>query len=284
MGGGLEGSLDQMDVKLCAATVSRYRDFIVGVKTAHYWTREPWDPEHVPWAAVDRALECGTLANVPVMFDFWPRPERTYEELLKKMRPGDIHTHVFAQQFPIILADGKVNPALAEARARGVIFDVGHGAGSFWFRNAVPAFKQGFTPDSMSTDLHTGDYNVVSMTNVMSKFLAMGVPLDDVIRRSTVNPAAEIHRPELGTLSVGKEADIAVLELSKGDFGYIDCGVARMNGKVQLSARMTIRAGRILYDPSGLSMVEWEKARPQYFNIPGLGDSLPARTDDYPRN
>ena len=284
MGGGLEGSLDQMDVKLCAATVSRYRDFIVGVKTAHYWTREPWDPEHVPWAAVDRAIECGTLANVPVMFDFWPRPERTYEELLKKMRPGDIHTHVFAQQFPIILADGKVNPALAEARARGVIFDVGHGAGSFWFRNAVPAFKQGFTPDSMSTDLHTGDYNVVSMTNVMSKFLAMGVPLDDVIRRSTVNPAAEIHRPELGTLSVGKEADIAVLELSKGDFGYIDCGVARMNGKVQLSARMTIRAGRILYDPSGLSMVEWEKARPQYFNIPGLGDSLPARTDDYPRN
>jgi len=284
MGGGLEGSLDQMDVKLCASTVSRYRDFIVGVKTAHYWTREQWDPEHVPWAAVDRAIECGTLANVPVMFDFWPRPERTYEELLKKMRPGDIHTHVFAQQFPIILADGKVNPALAEARARGVIFDVGHGAGSFWFRNAVPAFKQGFVPDSMSTDLHTGDYNVVSMTNVMSKFLAMGVPLDDVIRRSTVNPATEIHRPELGTLSVGKDADIAVLELSKGDFSYIDCGVARMDGKVRLDTRMTIRAGRILYDPAGLSMVEWEKARPQYFNIPSLGDSLPARTDDYPRN
>ncbi len=283
MGGGLEGSLDQMDVKLCAATVSRYRDFIVGVKTAHYWTREPWDPEHVPWAAVDRAIECGTLANVPVMFDFWPRPERTYEELLKKMRPGDIHTHVFAQQFPIILADGKINPALAEARARGVIFDVGHGAGSFWFRNAVPAFKQGFIPDSMSTDLHTGDFNVVSMTNVMSKFLAMGEPLEDVIRRSTVNPASEIRRPELGTLSVGKDADIAVLELTKGDFGYIDCGVARMDGKVRLSARMTIRAGRILYDPSGLSMVEWEKARPQYFNTPGLGDSLPARADDYPR-
>lgn len=283
MNGGLEQSLDQMDVKLCAATVSRYRDFIVGVKTAHYWTSQPWDPEHVPWAAVDRAIECGTLANVPVMFDFWPRPERTYEELLKKMRPGDIHTHVFAQQFPIILADGKINPALAEARARGVIFDVGHGAGSFWFRNAVPAFKQGFIPDSMSTDLHTGNYNVVSMTNVMSKFLAMGEPLDDVIRRSTVNPAAEIHRPELGTLSVGKDADIAVLELAKGDFGYIDCGVARMDGKVQLSARMTIRAGRILYDPSGLSMVQWDKARPQYFNNPSLGDSLPARADDYPR-
>jgi dihydroorotase len=284
MGGGLEQSLDEMDPKLCAATITRYRDIIVGVKTAHYWTKEPWDAEHVPWAAVDRAIECATLANVPVMYDFWPRPERTYEDLLKKMRPGDIHTHVFAQQFPIILADGKINPALAEARARGVIFDVGHGAGSFWFRNAVPAQKQGFIPDSMSTDLHTGDYNVVSMTIVMSKFLALGVPLDDIIRRSTVNPAAEIHRPELGTLAVGKDADIAVLELAKGHFSYIDCGVARFDGNAKLTARMTIRAGRILYDPSGLSMVEWEKSRPQYFNTPDKGESLPARADDYPRD
>ncbi|PWT82011.1 MAG: amidohydrolase/deacetylase family metallohydrolase [Acidobacteria bacterium] len=284
MDGGLEGSLDEMDSRLCAATVTRYRDIIVGVKTAHYWTTLPWDAEHVPWAAVDRAIECGTLASVPVMVDFWPRPERTYEDLLKKMRPGDIHTHVFAQQFPIILADGKVNPALAEARARGVIFDVGHGSGSFWFRNAVPAAKQGFIPDSMSTDLHTGNYNVVSMTNVMSKFLAMGVPLEDVIRRSTVNPAAEIRRPDLGTLSVGKDADIAVLDLMKGHFSYIDCGVARMDGNVQLVARMTIRAGRISYDPSGLSMVQWDKARPQYFNTPGLGNSLPARADDFPRD
>ncbi|MGA2103432.1 MAG: amidohydrolase/deacetylase family metallohydrolase [Candidatus Sulfotelmatobacter sp.] len=284
MGGGLEQSLDEMDPKLCAATITRYRDIIVGVKTAHYWTKEPWDAEHSPWAAVDRAIECATLANVPVMYDFWPRPERTYEDLLKKMRPGDIHTHVFAQQFPIILADGKINPALAEARARGVIFDVGHGAGSFWFRNAVPAQRQGFIPDSMSTDLHSGDYNVVRMTVVMSKFLAMGVPVDDIIRRSTVNPATEIHRPELGTLAVGKDADIAVLELSKGHFSYIDCGVARFDGNAKLTARMTIRSGRILYDPSGLSMVEWEKARPQYFSTPDKGESLPARADDYPRD
>jgi dihydroorotase len=285
MNGGLEQSLDEMDSKLCAATIKKYPDLIVGVKTAHYWTQEPWDAEHVPWAAVDRAIECGTLANVPVMFDFWPRPERTYEDLiLKKMRPGDIHTHVFAQQFPIILADGKINPIMAEARARGVIFDVGHGSGSFWFRNAVPAEKQGFIPDSFSTDLHTGNYTVVSMNNVMSKFLAMGVPLDDVIRRSTVNPANEIHRAELGTLSIGKDADIAVLELLKGPFGYIDCGVAKMDGNVRLTTRMTIRAGRILYDPSGLSMVEWEKARPQYFTTPDRGNSLPARADDYPRD
>jgi len=285
MNGGLEQSLDEMDVKLCAATIKKYPDLIVGVKTAHYWTNLPWDAEHVPWAAVDRAIECGTAANVPIMVDFWPREDRTYEDLiLKKMRPGDIHTHVFAQQFPIILADGKLNPALAQARARGVIFDVGHGSGSFWFRNAVPAQKQGFVPDSMSTDLHTGNYTVVSMTDVMSKFLAMGVPLDDVVRRSTVNPATEIHRPELGTLSVGKEADIAVLELQKGRFAYIDCGVARMDSNVKLTARMTVRAGRISYDPSGLSMVEWEKARPQYFLTPGLGSSLPARADDYPRD
>jgi dihydroorotase len=220
------------------------------------------------------------------MVDFWPRPpERSYEDLiLNKMRPGDIHTHVFAQQFPIILPDGKINPALAQARARGVIFDVGHGSGSFWFRNAVQAEKQGFIPDSFSTDEHIGNYNIVNMSNVMSKFLAMGVPLDDVIRRSTVNPASEIHRPELGTLTVGKDADIAVLEVTKGRFSYIDSGVARMDGNVRLTARMTIRAGRILYDPSGLSMVEWEKARPQYFTIPDRGNMPPARADDYPRD
>ncbi|MGC2185371.1 MAG: amidohydrolase/deacetylase family metallohydrolase [Terriglobales bacterium] len=284
MQGDLEQSVDQMDVKRCAETIKKYPDIIVGVKTAHYWTEEPWDGEHTPWAAVDRAEECGRAVNLPVMFDFWPRPDRSYADLiLKKMRPGDIHTHVFAQQFPILLADGKLNPILAEARARGVIFDVGHGAGSFWFRNAVPAVKQGFIPDSISTDLHTGNFTVLSMTQVMSKFLAMGVPLQDLIRRSTVNPAHEIHRPELGTLSVGKEADIAVLQQLDGPFSYIDCGFARMDGKGKLIARMTVRAGRIVYDPSGLSMVEWEKARPQYFNMPGPGHSQPAQADDFPR-
>ena len=284
MQGGLEQTVDQMDAKRCAETIKKYPEIIVGVKTAHYWAEEPWDAEHTPWAAVDKAEECGRAVNLPVMFDFWPRPDRSYAELiLKKMRPGDIHTHVFAQQFPILLPDGKINPILAQARARGVIFDVGHGAGSFWFRNAVPAVKQGFIPDSMSTDLHSGNFTVLSMTNVMSKFLAMGVPLQDIVRRSTVNPAQEIHRPELGTLSVGKEADIAVLEQLNGSFGYIDCGLARMDAKVKLVARLTVRAGRIVYDPSGLSMVEWEKARPQYFNTPELGNSTPARADDFPR-
>jgi len=120
------------------------------------------------------------------------------------------------------------------------------------------------------------------MANVISKFRAMGVPLDELIRRSTVNPAREMHREDLGTLSVGKEADIAVLEELHGKFGYIDCGLAKMNGDVQVIARMTVRAGRVAYDPSGMSMVEWEKARPQYFNNPSQGNSAPATAEDSP--
>jgi dihydroorotase len=99
-----------------------------------------------------------------------------------------------------------------------------------------------------------------------------------------VNPAKEIRRPELGTLSVGREADVAILEVLHGHFGYIDDGYARMDGNVKVVPRMTIRAGRILYDPSGLSMVEWEKAPKQYFTTPELGSSPPARADNYPRN
>lgn len=285
MSGGLEQSVDEMDVKRCADTINKYSDVIVGVKTAHYWTTQPYDGEHTPWAAVDRAIACAEATNRPVMYDFWPRPERTYADLiLKKARPGDIHTHVFAQQFPIILPDGKLNPIMMEARKRGVIFDVGHGAGSFWFRNAVPAVKQGFVPDSISTDIHSGDYTILSFDNVLSKFASMGVPLNDLIKRSTVNPAKEIHRPELGTLSVGKDADIAVLQELHGKFGFIDCGWARMDGDTTITARMTIRAGRIVFDPSGMSMVEWEKARPQYFTSPGPGSEKSSTADDFPRH
>jgi dihydroorotase len=287
MNGGLEQTVDQMDPELCAETIDKHRDVIVGVKTAHYWTEKLWDAGHRPWAAVDRAIECGRLAKVPMMVDFWPRPpQRSYAELiLKKMRPGDIHTHVFAQQFPIILPNGRVNPIIWKAQKRGVIFDVGHGAASFWFRNAVPAIEQGFVPDSISTDLHSRSMigAAQNMTNVMSKFLAMGLPLEDVVRRSTLNPAREINRPDLGTLSVGRGADIAVLEKLEGDYSYTDNGNARMDGAVKLIARMTVRAGEILFDPSGLSMTDWRKARKQYFKPPRLGSSRPSTADDYPR-
>ena len=287
MSGGLEQDVGQMDVERCAQTIKKYRDVIVGVKTAHYWTDQPEDPEHPLWIAVDRAVACGREAGVPIMVDFFPRPGRSYADLiLKHMRPGDIHTHVFAQQFPIILPNGKVNPIMWEARKRGVIFDVGHGAASFWFRNAMPAVQQGFLPDSISTDLHDDSVVTlaVSLNNVMSKFLAMGETLQDVIQETTVNPAREIHHTELGTLSPGSDADIAVLELLHGHFTYADDGYARQDGNERLVNQMTIRSGAIVFDPYGLSMVEWQKARKRYYHTPTPGDMGLASADDYPRS
>jgi len=208
------------------------------------------------------------------MVDFWPRPpERSYPDLiLKKLRPGDIHTHVFAQQFPIVNAEGKVYDYMFQARERGVIFDLGHGAGSFWFRNAVPALADGFPPDSISTDLHMGNINgpVVSMLTTMSKYLSMGMPLQEVIFRSTVTPAREIRRPELGTLSVGAEADVAVFKRHEGRFGFTDCGRAKIVGSQKLECAMTVRAGKIVYDPTGLSMPEWQHAPAAYWKLPDL--------------
>ncbi|GIV77315.1 MAG: amidohydrolase [Litorilinea sp.] len=269
--GDFEQDVRTMDPELAASVVLAYPEICVGIKTAHYWTRLPWDAEHPPWAAVDRAIAAGNLCQKPVMVDFWPRPpERSYEELiLEKMRPGDIHTHVFAQQFPVLDEAGKPNRILFEARERGVIFDVGHGAGSFWFRNAVPAIQQGFYPDSISTDLHVRNVHgaVVDMLTTMSKILNMGMSLADVIQRSTLAPAREIGHPELGHLSVGAEADVAVLKLLTGEFGFIDCGRARMMGDRKLECAMTIRAGEIVYDPGGLSMPLWTEAPPEYWEL-----------------
>jgi len=157
-----------------------------------------------------------------------------------------------------------------EARRRGVYFDLGHGAGSFWFRNAVPAFKDGFPPDTISTDLHMANINgpVVSMLNTMSKYLSMGMPLAELIWRSTSLPAALIRHPELGSLSVGVEADVAVLRRLQGIFGFADCGKAKMVGNHKLECVLTLRAGQIVFDPTGLSMPEWEKAPASYWKLP----------------
>ncbi len=269
-----EQVMSAMQPKIAAALAEAYPDVIVGIKTAHYWTKGPWDDEHLPWASVERAVEAGELCGKPVMVDFWPRPpERPYPDLiLKKLRPGDIHTHVFAQQFPIIDAHGKVYDYMFQARERGVIFDLGHGAGSFWFRNAVPALANGFPPDSISTDLHMGNINgpVVSMLRTMSKYLSMGMPLQEVIFRSTVTPAREIRRPELGTLNVGAEADVAVFEHHEGTFGFTDCGRAKIIGSQKLECALTVRAGKIVYDPTGLSMPEWQHAPAAYWKLPDL--------------
>ena len=267
--GPFEQDVAEMDPALAASVALAYPDDCVGIKTAHYWVSAPFDEAHPPWAAVDRALEASDICKKPLMVDFWHREGRTYQELLKKMQPGDIHTHVYAQQFPILDAENKPADFMFEARERGIIFDLGHGAGSFWFRQAIPAFKGGFAPDSISTDLHIGNVNgaVHDMLNTMSKLLCMGMSLNEVIARSTCAPAREIGHPELGALSIGAEADIAVLREERGDFGYVDCGYARMMGDRKLSCEMTVRAGEIVYDLNGRSKPHWEDAPPDYWQI-----------------
>jgi dihydroorotase len=212
---------------------------------------------------VDAAVDAGELCGLPVMVDFYPwLPERPYPDLiLEKLRPGDIHTHVFAQQFPVIEDQGKVFDHLFRARERGVIFDLGHGAASFWFRNAVPAIRQGFVPDSISTDLHTGNLNgpVIDMATTMSKIRAVGGPLAEVIARSTVAPAREIGRPELGTLTPDAEADVAILMLDEGKFGFFDCGQTRFASNQRLRCVMTVRAGEIVYNPRALGLSSWQQ-------------------------
>lgn len=274
-GGMIEAESEQteaeMEPQVVAAMCKAFPDIVLGVKTAHYWTQHPFDDLHRPWASVEKAVEAGELSGLPVMVDFWPRPpERSYPDLLlKKLRPGDIHTHVFAQQFPVLTAEGKIQDFMLEARERGIIFDLGHGGGSFWFRQAIPAFRDGFVPDTISTDLHMGNINgpVVQMANPMSKFLSIGMPLQEVIRRSTSEAARVIRRPELGTLTVGAEADVAVFKLHEGNFSFADCGRARMNGTKKLECQFTVRAGKPVYDPFGLSMPEWEHAPRPYWEI-----------------
>jgi len=269
MMGPFEQDVAEMDPQLAASIVQAYPEDCVGIKTAHYWVREPFDDAHPPWAAVDRALEAADICGKPLMVDFWHREGRSYQELLRKMQPGDIHTHVYAQQFPILDADNQPADFLFEARERGIVFDLGHGSGSFWFRQAIPALAGGFPPDSISTDLHIGNVNggVHDMLYVMSKLLCMGMPLPEIIARSTVAPAREIGHEELGTLSLGAEADVAVLRVDEGAFGYVDCGGARMDGRQRLSCEMTIRAGKIVYDIEGRAAPHWQDAPPAYWQI-----------------
>jgi dihydroorotase len=271
MTGPFEQDTAEMDPELAASIVLAYPELCVGIKTAHYWTHKPWDELHAPWAAVDRAIVAGEICRKPVMFDFWPRPERTYPDLLlEKMRPGDIHTHVYAQQFPLLDERKEPQAYLFAARERGVLFDLGHGAASFWFRLAAPSMQGGFGPDTLSTDLHTGNVNgpVVDMLTTMSKILNLGMPLPEVVFRSTAASARAIGRPELGSLTVGAEADVAVLKLQEGAFGLVDCGRARVTADRKLECALTLRAGKIVYDPGGLSMPEWPDAPAAYWTLP----------------
>ena len=252
-GDRFEQDLADMDAKLTADMALRHKGLIVGIKTAHYAGPE--------WTPVERAVEAGTLAHLPVMVDFGSnRPERPLSELVtRKLRPGDIYTHVYSGLRQEQDESGHVNPALWDARKRGVIFDVGHGGGSFLWRIAVPAVKAGFLPDSISTDLHTASMNagMKDMLNVMDKFLAMGLSLDDVMRRSTWNPAREIGHDELGHLSTGAVADIAVLRIEHGQYGFVDMYGARLRGTQKLTCELTLREGQVVYDLNGMTRPDW---------------------------
>lgn len=250
-----EQDVSDMDARAAAALARQHPDIIIGFKVAHY--RGP------DWTPVERGVEAGTLANLPVMIDFGDfRPERPFQDLvLKKLRPGDIYTHCFYAPVPMLDDNGRLLPYLFEARKRGVIFDVGHGGAAFEFRQAVPAVRQGFPPDTISTDVHSGSINagMKDQLNVMSKFLSMGMPLDEVVLRSTWNAARVIHFESLGHLSVGAVADIAVLRLDKGQYGFVDSYGAGMDGQFQLGCELTVASGKVVWDRNGRTRDRWDK-------------------------
>lgn len=262
VGAGMQGSaveddVSQMNPEAAAEVVKKYPDSIVGIKTAHF--------QPATWEAVDRAVKAAELSKSVVMVDFHPKPGRGYRELiLQHMRPGDIHTHVYGRLTPQIDAEKKVYDYIWEARKKGILFDVGHGAGSLWYRIAVPAIKQGFLPDTISTDIHIRSVMLpgVNMTNVMSKFLAMGLTMQQIVERSTINPAKAIRRPDLGSIEEGGIADIAVLAVKQGKFALIDSGHAKLSTDKEIRCVLTVRNGKIVWDSEGLSLEDWETAGP----------------------
>lgn len=255
-GGPIEQDLHDMDPKLTAVRARQFPELIVGVKTAHYTGPE--------WAPVDRAVEAGTQAEIPVMVDFGQFvQERPFEELVtQRLRPGDIYTHTFLGRVPMLDATGKLRPYLAQAQKRGVIFDVGHGGGSFLFQQAVPATRQGFWPDTISTDIHTGSMNggMKDMANVISKMVSLGMPLAEAMEKSTWAPAKVIQRPDLGHLGVGAPADLALFRLHEGTFGFLDVSNARFAGSRKVECELTVREGRVVWDLNGIASIDWEQA------------------------
>lgn len=254
MGPDGESNPADMDAGATVKMAKANPSVIIGIKTAHYSGKG--------WPAVDGAAKSGRELNLPVMVDFGSiNEERNLNTLfMDKLRPGDIYTHCYSGLRDEVL-NGKLNPAMTAGRKRGIFFDVGHGGGSFFWPIAVKAYEAGFVPDSISTDLHTGSMNagMKEMANVMSKILNLGTPLDQVIRMSTWNPANEIKHPELGHLTVGSEADVAVLRHETGDFGFTDSAGARRKGSQRLSAEITVRAGQVMWDLNGRASQDWEK-------------------------
>lgn len=253
-GGAYEQDASDMDSKLSANVAKRFKDYIVGFKVAHYEAEE--------WIPVDRAVKAGELAGgIPVMIDFGGgegHPPLSIEELFfEHLRPGDIYTHTFTEldrREPIVdLKSRRLKPFVIDAQKRGIVFDVGYGGASFDYGQAIPALKEGFLPNSLSTDLHTGSMNAAmkDLLNIMSTFLAMGMELEDVIKATTWAPAQEIRREELGNLSIGAPADIAILNMIKGDFGFWDRKGNKVQGTEKFECEVTIRNGKIVFDLNG---------------------------------
>ena len=248
-----------MDPVMTSLMITKqYPDLLVGIKSAHYWGG---------FTQVDKAVEAGILANVPVMVDFGEHtPTNSIESLfMQHLRPGDIFTHTYSYgpkvRETVVDESGKVKPFVFKAQQRGIVFDVGHGGGAFSWIQAIPAIQQGFFPNVISTDLHTQSMNggMKDLCNVLSKFMAMGMSLKEVISRSTWAPAQVIHREQLGHLSVGSEADIAVFSIKEGKFGFLDIRNTKLDATKKLETELTIRAGKVVWDLNGLSAPKWNE-------------------------
>ncbi len=243
--------VNDMDPKKAAEVAMANPKDIIGFKSAHFSGN--------PFIPLDSAVKAGNIANMPVMLDLtYPSkpPIASVDDLfMKHLRPGDIFTHMYRLTFPFFYDKDKMSPLALAARQRGIVFDVGHGGNGFTYARALPAVKQGFVPNSISSDLHIGSLNagMKDMANILSKFLNMGLSLQDVILRSTWNPAREIKHEELGNLSIGSIADIAVFSVKKGNFGFIDSHNYLLKGAQKLEAELTVRAGKIVWDLNGIA-------------------------------
>ena len=252
-GGNYEQDIADMNPKLAANTAKQYKDYVVGFKLAHF--------NGADWTPTTRAVEAGKIAELPVIIDFGgSQPNLSIQELFfKHLRPGDIYTHTYAAlngaREEIIDANNTLKPFVLEAQKRGIIFDVGYGGASFNYTQAIPAIKAGLFPNTISTDLHTGSMNssMKDQLSVMSKFMNLGMPLFEVIRASTWKPAQVINRTNLGHLTEGAEADIAILNIRKGNFGFYDKTGYKVNGTEKFECELTIKGGKVVYDLNGLA-------------------------------
>jgi dihydroorotase len=259
-GSGLSGKptqedLNDMDPQKAWESIKKYPDILVGVKIGHYEGKE--------WTPFDLALSACNKANVPLLVECH-LPQYSLADQLSRMRPGDIITHSFekvSERMSVVDDQGKVRSFVKEAQKRGILFDVGHGGAGFWFSEAIPALQQGLLPNSFGTDLHRFSMNagMKDMLNVMSKYLAMGMTKEDIIVRATWYPARSIKREDLGKLSEGSVADVAVLSLRDGKFGFIDAGGNRIEGRQKFEAELTIRDGKVVWDLNGISAQQFIK-------------------------